>query len=119
MIKDILNKIVLAEGTPSVNFNEIQKPDIPITTLPQVFTFVINLVLGVGIAVTIIFLILGGIQYITAKGDAKAAGAARDALTNAVIGFIVVIGAFTIKTIVLNALGVTNVQAPGVVNPTF
>ncbi len=74
------------------------------TDLSQVFGFLVNVVLGVGIAVTIIFLILGGIQYITAKGDQKAAGAARDALTNAVIGFIVVIGAFTIRTILLNVI---------------
>lgn len=83
----------------------VQRIDLPFNDLADVFGFLINVVLGVGIAVTIIFLILGGIQYITAKGDQKAAGAARDALTNAVIGFIVVIGAFTIRLILLNVIG--------------
>jgi hypothetical protein len=81
---------------------------LPFNNLADVFGFLVNVVLGVGIAVTIVFLILGGIQYITAKGDQKAAGAAREALTNAVIGFIVVIGAFTIRTILINVIGVTN-----------
>ncbi len=77
---------------------------LPFKDLGDVFGFLVNVVLGVGIAVTIIFLILGGIQYITARGDQKAAGAARESLTNAVIGFIVVIGAFTIRTVLLSVL---------------
>lgn len=96
---DLLNNTALAE-TP----REVTPIDLPFKNLADVFGFLINVVLGVGIAVTIIFLILGGIKYITAKGDQKAAGEARAALTNAVIGFIVVIGAFTIRTILLNVI---------------
>src|SRR3989344_2771085 len=76
-----------------------------ITSLTDVFTLAVNVVLGIGISLTIIFLILGGIQYITSKGDQKAAQEARTSLTNAVIGFIVVIGAFTIKTVMVSILG--------------
>src|SRR3989344_2937557 len=77
-----------------------------ITSLTDVFTLAVNVVLGIGISLTIIFLILGGIQYITSKGDQKAAQEARTSLTNAVIGFIVVIGAFTIRTVLLGILDV-------------
>lgn len=77
-----------------------------IQSLGDAFGIIINVVLGVGIALTIIFLILGGIQYITAKGDQKAAQEARSSLTNAVIGFIIVIGAFTIRTILLSIINV-------------
>ena len=101
-LKDILVGVVQA-ATPT----NVQKITLPFNNLADVFGFLVNVVLGVGIAVTIVFLILGGIQYITAKGDQKAAGAAREALTNAVIGFIVVIGAFTIRTILLNVIGST------------
>ncbi|MEO0132995.1 MAG: hypothetical protein ABIK73_08725 [candidate division WOR-3 bacterium] len=87
---------------------QVQRINLPFNNLSDVFGFLVNVVLGVGIAVTIIFLILGGIQYITARGDSKAAGQAREALTNAVIGFIVVIGAFTIRTIVVNVIGKTS-----------
>ena len=104
---DTLTTTVLA-ATPTT----VTAPKLPFNDLSDVFAFLVNVVLGVGIAVTIIFLILGGIQYITAKGDQKAAGAARDALTNAVIGFIVVIGAFTIRTILLNVIG----TEPGTLN---
>jgi len=96
---DILTTGVLA-ATPT----NVSAINLPFKDLGDVFGFLVNVVLGVGIAVTIIFLILGGIQYITARGDQKAAGAARESLTNAVIGFIVVIGAFTIRTILMNVI---------------
>jgi hypothetical protein len=100
---DILIGRVLAATSANV------KPiNLPFNDLADVFGFLVNVVLGVGIAITIIFLILGGIKYITARGDQKAAGEARSALTNAVIGFIVVIGAFTIRVILLNVIGGAN-----------
>ena len=99
-IKDLLVSNVQA-ATPI----SAQRINLPFNNLADVFGFLVNVVLGVGIAVTIVFLILGGIQYITARGDQKAAGAARESLTNAVIGFIVVIGAFTIRLILINVIG--------------
>lgn len=76
-----------------------------LNTLKDVFGLIINVVLGVGIALTIIYLILGGIKYVMSQGDPKNTQVAREWLTNAVIGFIVVIGAFVIRTIVANVLG--------------
>ena len=102
-VLDILTDSVLAE-TPKT----AQRINLPFNDLADVFGFLVNVVLGVGIAITIVFLILGGIKYITARGDQKAAGEARSALTNAVIGFIVVIGAFTIRLILLNVIGGAN-----------
>ena len=78
-----------------------------VNTLADAMALAINIVLGIGVSLTIVFLIIGGIQYITSKGDQKATIEARTSLTNAVIGFIVVVGAFTIKTILGNILGVT------------
>lgn len=85
-------------------------PNTGITSLRDLFSIIINVLLGVGISLVVIFLILGGIQYITSKGDVKAADQARQSLTNAVIGFIVVVCAFTIKAIVQNVFGIGNDQ---------
>lgn len=86
--------------------------------LASIFGLIINVVIGVGVALTVIYLALGGIKYITAQGDTKAADEARQALTNAVIGFIVVLGAITIRLIVENILDtngvtITNVTPTG------
>jgi hypothetical protein len=75
---------------------------------------IMNLVLGVGIALTVIYLILGGIKYIMSQGDKANTQVAREWLTNAIIGFIVVLGAFVIRTIVGNLLGSTNSAISGV-----
>ena len=75
------------------------------TKLADLLGFVMNIVFYVGIALTIIFLIIGGIRYITSGGSKEGSEAARSNITNAIIGFIVVIGAFAIKTIVTNVLG--------------
>ncbi len=90
-----------------------------VSSIADILGLAINIVLGVGVALTIVFLILGGIQYMTAKGDQKAAQEARAALTNAVIGFVVVVGAFTIKLVISNVVGIgtdisiTNVTPTG------
>ena len=97
----------------------LQAPSVSMYTLPQLVNIAINLVLGLGIAITIIFLILGGIQYATSKGDAKAAQTARQWLTNAVIGGIIVVGVFSLRNLIYTAIGV-NVnggnQINGVIN---
>lgn len=77
----------------------------------------LNVVFWVGIALTIIFLIIGGIKYMTSGGDETKVGLARAQVTNAVIGFVIVVGAFTVKYIIRNLLGVTGI--PNEVLPGF
>jgi hypothetical protein len=77
---------------------------------------ILNVVFYVGIAMSIIFLIIGGIKYITAGGDETKVAAARGQVTNAIIGFVIVIAAFTVRYIVQNLIGVqlpSNEVLPG------
>jgi hypothetical protein len=53
-----------------------------------------------------LFIVLGGLQWIMAGGDKIAAGNARDRITSAVIGLIIVIAAFAIVVVITSALGV-------------
>jgi hypothetical protein len=46
--------------------------------------------------VAVLYLIYGGIQYITAGGDADKASKGRVTITNAIIGIIIIIAAFAI-----------------------
>ncbi len=88
----------------------ITEPSNPLgrfTQLYDIINFVLNIVFYVGIAMTVIFLIIGGIRYITSGGSKEGAEAARGMITSAVIGFVVVLGAFAIKTILVNVLGAT------------
>ena len=106
---------LIREAHAAVSTQAIQNPlGNRFQTLADVFGLVINLVIGVGVSLTVVFLVIGGIRYITAQGDVKAAESARASLTNAVIGFVIVLAAITIKFIVGGILntgaGSTNVQ---------
>ncbi|MFC1722027.1 hypothetical protein ACFL0C_00075 [Patescibacteria group bacterium] len=56
------------------------------TNLGQLFSFVINLFIGVGWALVFVMLALGFIQYIMSKGEKTAVDSAQKWLTYAVIG---------------------------------
>lgn len=69
------------------------------------FSVGLNIMLGITIAVSLITIILSGIKIIMAKGDPKALAEAKSALTYSILGFILGIGAFTLKLIIFNMLG--------------
>jgi len=85
------------------------------TSLADVFGVAMNVIMGVAVSLSVIFLGMGGIKYITAKGDAKAAEEARSWLTNAVIGLVVALGALAVRQIALGILGTNavNIDAGG------
>jgi len=85
------------------------------TSLADVFGVAMNVIMGVAVSLSVIFLGMGGIKYITAKGDVKAAEEARSWLTNAVIGLVVALGALAVRQIALGILGTNavNIDAGG------
>ncbi len=52
----------------------------------------------------LIYMVIGGIQIMTSKGDPKAMQAAQGKITNALLGFIIVITAYAIVSILGTAL---------------
>lgn len=104
--------VVLAEGVPTTK--ESLPTGVAKTwySLGAVFYGIMNIVFYVGIALTVVFLIIGGIRYITSGGSKEGSEAARGMITNAVIGFIVVLGAFALKTIVAKTLTGADITLP-------
>ena len=82
------------------------------SSLSDIMFFAINLVFAVGLGLALIFVIVGGIKYITSQGDEGKATEARNTITNAVIGAVVIIGFRVILQIVLNLLGWKDVATP-------
>ena len=52
----------------------------------------------------VIYLIVGGYQYITASGNAEATAAAKSTIVNAVIGLIIIFAAYVIVDFVMNVI---------------
>ena len=62
-------------------------------------------VLGFSAAVAILFLIIGGLQYVTASGNEKRAEAAKSTILYAVIGLVVILLAYVVVGFVKQNLG--------------
>ncbi|RJR15735.1 hypothetical protein C4579_01500 [Candidatus Microgenomates bacterium] len=80
-LNDVMNNVF-----PDFKFKNAKLADIVGALIPIIFFFA-------GIAL-LFFLILGGFQYLTSQGDAKKVDMAKNTLTMAVVGFIIVIIAF-------------------------
>jgi hypothetical protein len=73
-------------------------------TFAGLLRFFINIGIGIVGLISILFIIYGGFQYITSRGDEEQAAAGKKALTNAIIGLIIVILSYVVVVIIFNAL---------------
>lgn len=80
--------------------------EIPIYTGPleMLISNLVNIVLvGVGL-VAVIYLIWGGVTYVTAGGDAEKASKGRITITNAIIGIVIIAASLAIYNYVIGSL---------------
>jgi hypothetical protein len=71
-----------------------------ISDLGGVFTSVVQTILGFGAIVLFIMLVVGGFRYITAGGDPKALEGAKNTLTYAILGIVLVASAFLVLRLI-------------------
>ena len=80
---------IQTNGLPGATFGPDSKlADIMGAVLPYIFG-------AAGIAL-LIYLVMGGLQMMTSRGDPKAIQGAQGKITNALIGFVIVITAFLV-----------------------
>jgi len=89
---------------------EVQSPRGFATTFGGLLNGVLSFVLIIGALLVLFYLILGGIEWITSGGDKGKTEGARNKITAAVIGLIVLAAAWAILTLVLNFLGFRNLN---------
>ena len=119
MKKLILPLILFFLALPLFGFTQglvpCSGPDCELCDLFQLFINLINFVLFTIVppVATLIF-IWGGITFYTAMGDPGKVGKGRQILISAVIGIIIIYSAHFVVSMVLNALGVGDVQWPDI-----
>ncbi len=69
------------------------------------FTNLLNITTGVAVAVAACFLAWGAIVYMTAGGSPRQMESGKQAITNAIIGLVIVLSAFVIAKLINSALG--------------
>lgn len=87
--------------------------------VPQVTSTIVDLLFYVAAFLAVVYLIIGGIRWITSKGDKIGVEAARKQIVSAIIGLVVVAGAFLILKVIFNILGVSNPLEGGFVLPSL
>lgn len=65
-------------------------------TLPSIVPVIIQVILVIAALVALVFLIIGGIKWITAGGDKAATESARGTITSAVVGLAIILAAWAI-----------------------
>lgn len=67
----------------------------------ELIAFVINAIIVIGIVLSLVFLLYGGVRWILSGGDKGKVDAARSAIVAAIVGLIIVILAYVIINAVL------------------
>jgi len=97
-------KIAHAQAAP-VDWDELINPTQGLFgTLADsgtVVTRIIQILLLIAGLIALVYLIVGGYQYITAGGNAEQATAARTTILNAIIGLVIVFASYALLTWVL------------------
>lgn len=76
----------------------------------EMISNVLNIVLVIGVIAVLIYLIWGGLEWITSGGDKGKTESARNKITAAVIGLIILISAWAIFEFIQRLLGVKVIQ---------
>lgn len=74
------------------------------TTLPDVIVNILNAIILVSGIVAVIFIIIGGVNYMTSAGDAGKVAKAKNTILYALIGLVICVLAFAIVNFAIGAL---------------
>jgi hypothetical protein len=82
-----------------------------ISSLSELFAFILNLVMGAGFALVLIMLALGFIQYIMSQGDKAGVEKAQKWVTYAVVGGVGLFLVFVLRAVISQVTGGNNINA--------
>jgi len=88
----------------------------PETALPQFISKAISFIFVIAVVVAIFFLLLGALKWIYSGGDKAAVEGARNTITAAVIGLVILFLVFLIFTVVLKFFGIdiVDIELPSI-----
>jgi len=88
---------LLAQGSGGQATDYIAEGDVPtIYGLEEMVANILNIIIGLAGVVLLLMLIGGGFGYVTSGGDKEKAAKAKNTLTYAILGLLVILGAWLI-----------------------
>ena len=103
----------LLAQTSNTGISQIQRPSsVIITDLGVAFSNLINIGFFMAALIVFVFLILGGVQWITSGGDKAKTEAARSRITAAIVGLAIVAASWALMLVLKSVFGI-DVFNPG------
>ena len=99
-----VNVVRATDMTLSGGVSSSQADDVPQDLAGDVFKNVVNILLFIIGAVSVIMLIYGGIRYTTSGGNANSVTAAKNTIMYSIIGLVVAILAFAVVNFVVKQM---------------
>ena len=81
------------------------KNPIAFNSIQEFLVAILNIIIVIATPIVVIFIILAGFKYVTARGNPAKITEATQALTYAIIGGVLIIGAIAIARIIGNLVG--------------
>lgn len=113
-----IKKIALAAGTAmsglmtaaslamaEVNIEPIETGKGYATNFGTMFSSILNVVMLIAALLVFAYMIWGGVEWITSGGDKSKAESARNKLTAAIIGLVIIAASYAVITLVVQFLG--------------
>ena len=75
-----------------------------ITPLPTLIGGIIGVLLGILGIILVVYIVQAGIMYMTAAGDSTKVDKAKKMITQAVVGIIIIVAAYSISQFVINQI---------------
>lgn len=92
---------VFAQPVPTTENTSLENP-LRVSSLEELLSAILNIVIVLATPIIVFFIIYAGYLYVTARGNAAQVEQATRALTYAIIGGVLIIGAVAIAEIVSN-----------------
>ena len=104
---DTCSNGIIGPGSPGLYDHLCSGTDVQITALTDTIVLVANVIailLWLTGALGVLFLILGGLYYVTSAGDPSRLKRAKEILVNVVVGMVIVISAYAIISFITSKL---------------
>lgn len=104
--------VLAVDNIPPKNFSiPIAKTGLTVTSLPQVITSGVQILVIFASVLLFVYLVWGGIQWLTSGGDKTQVEAARNRITSALIGLAIVALAWALQSILSYFFGLGSLES--------
>lgn len=103
----MIGGFIMQKVFAQASINVPQPTGIKITDIGMLISAVVSAILVIAAVLAFLYLVLGGIQWITSGGDKAGMEAARNKITHAIVGLVIVAASYAIMILVSNFLGIS------------